>query len=620
MSLRLVKYFRSPSAILSDWTSLNPTLAKGEISYLLTSDGSTALSAKVGPGVWDTLPYLGKNLVDKLHTLNKLGAAASASGVGFEIEENNAITGYFKTNSTRNGYDIKSPAVTSQAQFLMSSLTSNRIYTFPNATGVIALTSAQLTQFNVPYVGADGVLTEDSGFSYNPTTNLISTNGYTVALGTGTVDTVPKWTTPNVIGNSTITNTSTLTTILAFSASVNTIQNVLKVSRGVTGTPGVGVGGSIEIESKTNTGPTPVTLSKLESVSTSITPSAEVGLTRLLSKTSSGAFVGIQVLGEFGNTTLRSYSSAGAVDFVIDGQSNSIYINNVDSGTIDVRSESTITILSDNTTSATDITIFDNVEINSGLTNSINLTTNTNNAPVNPLKLKSIGISPAIGTGTGIEFETFTGSLNYEIGGLIQTVSTDITLGSEDFDMVFKTMTAGAAANEKFRIQSDGYLKLATQPANDNALTEILVRDSTGLIKYRSASSIGAAGNGHVIYNAADVSPLTQRANMRVTNGLTASDSTPDTLVKLGGALTEATTISGAYNVNLDSQNLAIFSSTPNYNSGTKIVFLGYSSTRPTAAPTSGVYMWAEEDYNIIPGSGPYRLMVMDGYGNITGL
>jgi len=63
MSLRLIKYFRSPTAILSDWTSLNPTLAKGEISYLLNN--SVAISAKVGPGAWNSIPYLGKNLPDK---------------------------------------------------------------------------------------------------------------------------------------------------------------------------------------------------------------------------------------------------------------------------------------------------------------------------------------------------------------------------------------------------------------------------------------------------------------------------------------------------------------------------------------------------------------------------
>jgi hypothetical protein len=49
-------------------------------------------------------------VTDKLVTLNHGGAVASGIGVGYEIEENGVITGYFKTNGTRTGYSFKSPA------------------------------------------------------------------------------------------------------------------------------------------------------------------------------------------------------------------------------------------------------------------------------------------------------------------------------------------------------------------------------------------------------------------------------------------------------------------------------------------------------------------------------
>lgn len=47
---------------------------------------------------------------DKLITLNEGGAAASGGGSGIEIEENSAITAYFKTLATRDGYEFKAPA------------------------------------------------------------------------------------------------------------------------------------------------------------------------------------------------------------------------------------------------------------------------------------------------------------------------------------------------------------------------------------------------------------------------------------------------------------------------------------------------------------------------------
>src|SRR6185436_6011021 len=45
-----------------------------------------------------------------------------------------------------------------------------------------------------------------------------------------------------------------------------------------------------------------------------------------------------------------------------------------------------------------------------------------------------------------------------EEGAIIEAVTTDVTSTSEDFDLVFKTMAAGATATEKLRITSTGNL------------------------------------------------------------------------------------------------------------------------------------------------------------------
>lgn len=82
---------------------------------------------------------------DKLFTVNKGGGVGSGASAGFEIEEGGAITGWFATSGTRDGWDFKAPAITSQLTLSLSALTSSRILTAPNVTGVIATTNGGQT-------------------------------------------------------------------------------------------------------------------------------------------------------------------------------------------------------------------------------------------------------------------------------------------------------------------------------------------------------------------------------------------------------------------------------------------------------------------------------------------
>lgn len=78
-------------------------------------------------------------VLDKLITLNYGGAVSSGAGVGFEIEENNVITGYFKTNASRNGYELLTPAIAYKATLSLASLTADSVFTLPNiAAGTLA--------------------------------------------------------------------------------------------------------------------------------------------------------------------------------------------------------------------------------------------------------------------------------------------------------------------------------------------------------------------------------------------------------------------------------------------------------------------------------------------------
>lgn len=92
-------------------------------------------------------------------------------------------------------------------------------------------------------------------------------------------------------------------------------------------------------------------------------------------------------------------------------------------------------------------------------TDSRNLDTSTNTAPtVRRFKRKTTG-TPAAGIGAGVDFEVQTGAANHEVGAVIQAVTTDVTSTSEDFDLVFKLMAAGATAAEALRLTSNGILQ-----------------------------------------------------------------------------------------------------------------------------------------------------------------
>jgi hypothetical protein len=66
--------------------------------------------------------------------------------------------------------------------------------------------------------------------------------------------------------------------------------------------------------------------------------------------------------------------------------------------------------------------------------------------------------TPGAGIGVGFEFEAETANDTNKVGATIEAVTTDVTGASEDFDLVFKTMAAGAAAAERVRLTSTGRL------------------------------------------------------------------------------------------------------------------------------------------------------------------
>lgn len=80
---------------------------------------------------------------------------------------------------------------------------------------------------------------------------------------------------------------------------------------------------------------------------------------------------------------------------------------------------------------------------NSSVSNVITITHSTTGVPAN-------------GIGTGLAFSTETSTPGVKTGAVLEAVATDVSVGSEDFDLVLRLMAGGAAAAEKFRFSSAG--------------------------------------------------------------------------------------------------------------------------------------------------------------------
>jgi hypothetical protein len=117
-------------------------------------------------------------VTDKLIRLNKNGPIASGSSSGFEIEENGVATGFFATSGTRNGWDLKAPAIASTATLLMSLLTGNRTYTFPDISGTFMLMNSLSATSPIFYNSTTGVISSQPASLLNEGYVTISTQSF----------------------------------------------------------------------------------------------------------------------------------------------------------------------------------------------------------------------------------------------------------------------------------------------------------------------------------------------------------------------------------------------------------------------------------------------------------
>jgi hypothetical protein len=72
--VRVIKYFKGPAFTADIWSDRNPYLRSGEIGYLL--EGGITKAAKVGPGYWNDLGFLGEDIYTAVEDVtNPIGDA-----------------------------------------------------------------------------------------------------------------------------------------------------------------------------------------------------------------------------------------------------------------------------------------------------------------------------------------------------------------------------------------------------------------------------------------------------------------------------------------------------------------------------------------------------------------
>lgn len=175
----------------------------------------------------------------------------------------------------------------------------------------------------------------------------------------------------------------------------------------------------------------------------------------------------------------------------------------------------------------------------------VSVATGANNSVSYPLRVETqTTTSPAVGIGTGIEFVTETANDNIEVGARIESVATDVTSTTENFDLVFKTMSSGTAATERLRISSAGTTILAGDLAVNGG--DITTSSTTLNVATTNATTVNAWSAATTI-NSGYIG--TANSTINISTGATTSGSVKTVNVGTDG-LSGSTT-----NINLGSSN-----------------------------------------------------------------
>lgn len=245
------------------------------------------------------------------------------------------------------------------------------------------------------------------------------------------------------------------------SAATNTVTYVGRLSSTSSGTPAAGIGAGLEFEVETAAGNNEISTT-LEAVVTNVSATNEfsdlviktmggvaVGLAEALrvSTGQSTTFYGLDLMSGMpgSDRRIRALGTGSNIDLYLTAKGTGLVSLGTSTGSaliVDGGTNQKVAVGSQVSSSGTMLEV-----------NRVFASTDTVEQMLT-IRRETTG-SAAAGIGAGMQFLVETASGNNEYGASIETVTTDVTSTSEDFDLVFKTMAAGATAAEGLRLKSD---------------------------------------------------------------------------------------------------------------------------------------------------------------------
>jgi hypothetical protein len=203
----------------------------------------------------------------------------------------------------------------------------------------------------------------------------------------------------------------------------------------------------------------------------------------------------------------------------------------------------------------------------------------TATATVVPLTIEGLTTAtPANDITTALNFRTQTGATNIETGAAIRAIATDVTAGSEDFDLAFVTMAAGATAAERFRAKStgefqfdSGYGSVATAYGTRAWVNFNPTVYTTVTATYTWASTTCTVSENSHGFLAGDI------VYLNFTSG-TANNDDYKLFYTVVSVTTNTFTVSGASLTQASAANVSYYLCTPNADGNVRRISVGYNN------------------------------------------
>jgi hypothetical protein len=410
--------------------------------------------------------------IEEMATGDQSGTWGTTSNFNFDIVDRITSYGTVALSGTTHTLTVRAASPSSGSSNVQDGM--YRVLDFTGALGAANTVTIGPNTTKAFFIVINS--TTDSGssgpynviFSQGSGANFTLANGksaiiYCDGAGSGAVVagafTDPSFTTLDVTGATTLGSTLAITGAVTGSAGATlakedsgttTVLNPVTVKRTSSGTPAAGIGAGIEFTTETAAANNEIG-SVIESITTDVTSTAEIF--DLVFKNMTAGATAAEVARITGGGILSAEGGVTA--------------KKEDSGTTTV---------------------------------------------IDPLIIQRTSSgTPAAGIGAGLAFVVETAAGNNETGATIDAVTTDVSSTAEDFDMTFNVMVGGAAAAEKMRLESTGYLGIGvTNPSVQLHIAKSSIADIGTLTSATSITPDFAANQNFTVtlaHNAALENP-----------------------------------------------------------------------------------------------------------------